>query len=181
MLAGLLALALKSSGFTVQAQQAGLPPGGGPGPQDDGPGHRGQGPPPDGASGTGGWRGHGGTNSTMRGGLQLGPPGRWWDDPDFAASLHLRPEQQTRMDTIFAQNRAALQARYDSLREEERQMQSLTRGAAIDEHTLFGYIDRVSQARAELEKANAHMLLQLRHELSADQITTLDEHRPSLR
>lgn len=117
----------------------------------------------------------------MRGGLQLGPPGRWWDDPDFAGSLHLRPEQQTRMDSIFAENKSTLIARFDSLREEERQLQLMTRGAAIDEHLLFAHIDRVSQARAELEKANAHMLLQLRHELSPDQLSTLDEHRPQPR
>jgi Spy/CpxP family protein refolding chaperone len=115
----------------------------------------------------------------MRGGLQLGPPGRWWDDQDFASTLHLRADQQTHMDTIFAQNKATLLAHYDSLKDEERQLESMTRGANIDERTLFAHIDRVSQARAELEKANAHMLLQIRHELTPDQLNTLDEHRPT--
>jgi Spy/CpxP family protein refolding chaperone len=114
----------------------------------------------------------------MRGGLQLGPPGRWWDDPDFVSTLHLRPEQQTRMDAIFAQNKSTLQADYEALRDEERQLQPLTRGVNIDEHTLFAHIDRLSQARAELEKANVHMLLLLRHELTPDQVSLLDERRP---
>ena len=30
-------------------------------------------------------------SSTMRPGLQLGPPGRWWDDKHFAKDLQLRP------------------------------------------------------------------------------------------
>src|SRR6516225_795456 len=28
-----------------------------------------------------------GTMSTMHGGLQVGPPGRWWDDKKFAESI----------------------------------------------------------------------------------------------
>jgi len=39
--------------------------------------------------------------STMRGGLQLGPPGRWWDDKQFARSLGLDTGQQHRMDDAF--------------------------------------------------------------------------------
>lgn len=114
----------------------------------------------------------------MRGGMQLGPPGRWWDDPSFASDLHLTPGQQTRMDAIFAQNKSTLMARFESLRQEERQLGTISRGANIDEHALFAQIDRVSQARAELEKANAHMLLLLRHELTADQVSALDDLRP---
>ena len=118
------------------------------------------------------------TTSTLPGGLQLGPPGRWWDDAQFAGELHLRAEQQTRMDGIFARSKADLFARYSALRDEEHQLASLTRGTRIDEAVLFAHIDRVSKARAELEKANAHMLLQLRQELTPDQVTTLDAHRP---
>jgi hypothetical protein len=43
----------------------------------------------------------GAASNTMRGGLQLGPPGRWWDDKHFAKTLHLRPEQKKRMDDLF--------------------------------------------------------------------------------
>ena len=114
----------------------------------------------------------------MHGGLHLGPPGRWWDEQDFANSLHLRPDQQTRMDAIFDQNKPTLLARYSSLKDEERQLEPLTRGPNIDERALFARIDRVAQARAELEKANAHMLLLLRHELTADQVNLLDARRP---
>ena len=118
------------------------------------------------------------TTSTMRGGLQLGPPGRWWDDPQFAGELRLSVEQQGRMDAIFARSKADLFARYSALRDEEQQLGSQTGGSKIDEAVLFAHIDRVSKARAELEKANAHMLLQLRQELTPDQVVTLDAHRP---
>jgi hypothetical protein len=50
------------------------------------------------------------------GSLQVGPPGRWWDDKHFARDLKLRPEQQQRMDEIFEQNRGPLLKSYESLR-----------------------------------------------------------------
>src|ERR1700719_482801 len=46
-----------------------------------------------------------GLRSTLRGGLQLGPPGRWWDDKEFAQELGLSAAQARRMDEIFQANR----------------------------------------------------------------------------
>ena len=42
---------------------------------------------------------------------------------------------------------------------------------------LFAQIDRVAQARADLEKATTHLMLQVRKEMDADQITRLDASR----
>ena len=117
------------------------------------------------------------TVSTMRPGLQLGPPGRWWDDKSFAKSLKLRPDQQTRMDSIFEQNRSALVARYQNLQQAESQMEEVSKSPNPDEATLFAGIDRVTQARAELEKATTHYLLQLRKEMDPDQLQRLEKHR----
>ena len=33
------------------------------------------------------------------GGLQIGPPGRWWDNPDFAQKLSISTDQQKRWTT----------------------------------------------------------------------------------
>jgi Spy/CpxP family protein refolding chaperone len=113
----------------------------------------------------------------MRGGLQLGPPGqRWWDDKSFAKSLKLRPDQQARMDTIFTQNRNALLSRYETLDQVENRMAELSNAQSPDEAALFAQIDRVAQARAELEKAKTHMLLEIRKEMDADQLTRLEKH-----
>ena len=119
----------------------------------------------------------GATSNTMRGGLQLGPPGRWWDDKHFAKSLHLRPEQKKHMDDLFDENRPTLVSKYEALQQEESKMDALTRARTLDESALFAQIDRVAQARAELEKANTHLLLQVRKEMDADQITHLDASR----
>jgi len=147
----------------------GPPPGGGMGsgmgsPQypNGGPGPEG-GPPPPGAPG--------------RPGFQFGPPDRWWDDRGFARSLKLRPDQQTRMDAIFEQNRGALSSRLQTLQQAESQMAEIAAAPEPDEAALSAQIDRVAQARAELEKANTHMLLQIRKQMDPDQIARLEGHR----
>ena len=113
--------------------------------------------------------------SDNRAGLQFGPPGRWWDDRGFAKNLKLRPDQQQRMDAIFEQNRGALMARFQGLQQAEAQLDELSKSPAPDEAALFAQIDRVAQARAELEKANTHLLLQIRKEMDAEQIKRLEK------
>jgi len=134
----------------------GVVPGGPPPPQQ--PGQRGQG-------------------AENRPGFQLGPPGRWWDDRATVKSLKLSPEQRTRMDTIFEQNRGALLVRLQGLQQAEAQMDELSRSPAPDEAVLFAQIDRVAQAHAELEKATTHMLLQIRGEMDPEQIKRLEKLR----
>ena len=183
------AFLLASLSLTASAQDHGPggPPPGGP-PAGDGPpngsgmhrhGHPGldypsnhHGSPPPGASSQAS-----GAVSTMRGGLQLGPPGRWWDDSHFAQDLHLRPEQQKRMDSIFEENRGNLVSRYTALQQEESRMEALSRAQNPNEPELDAQIDRVSRARADLEKANTRLLLQIRRQMDADQIARLEEHR----
>ncbi len=142
---------------------------GGP-PPGAGPGFNGGPPPPAG-------QGRPGAEGPGRPGFQFGPPGRWWDDPSFAKSLKLRPEQQTRMDAIFEQNRAVLSTRLQNLQQAESRMQTIATAPEPDESALFAQIDRISQARADLEKANTHMLLQLRKEMDPDQIARLANRR----
>ncbi len=115
--------------------------------------------------------------SSNRGGLQLGPPGRWWDDKKFAKSLGLNSDQQKRMDDVFGQHREALVARYQNRQSAESDLEKLTRSDHPDQAALFTEIDRVAQARAELEKANTRMLLQIRGEMTPEQIDRLEEHR----
>lgn len=181
---------LAAGAATSFAQGRGGPPGGGPG-------GGGMGGPPMGGGGMGGPpipnRNPGGVGgpgfgdipnqqprpqnqpADGRAGLQLGPPGRWWDDRGFAKNLKLRPDQQTRMDAIFEQNRSSLLASFQNVQQAQAQMQELSKSPSPDESALFAQIDRVAQAHAELEKATTHMFLQLRREMDADQIKRLEK------
>jgi len=154
----------------------GGPPFGGQGPGGQGPGVPPMGSPPQSSERGNPDRGSSSGESQAHAGLQLGPPRqKWWDDKSFAKNLKLRPEQQTRMDAIFDQNKGALVSCLQGLQQAEAQMDEITRSRNLDEGALFTQIDRVAQARADLEKANTHMLLQLRKEMDADQIDRLEK------
>jgi Spy/CpxP family protein refolding chaperone len=109
--------------------------------------------------------------------LQVGPPGRWWDDKHFVKQLKLSEDQQRHMDAIFEQNRPMLLKRYEALEQEEQRMEALTHAKTLDETTLFAQIDRIEQARADLGKATLHCQVQLRNELDAGQIARLEDQQ----
>jgi Spy/CpxP family protein refolding chaperone len=192
-LAATLLLLFSLSG-RAHAQHGGGPPGGGGGGQQPG-GQQPGGGQPGGQNQSGGpgnsMPPNGNPNSspppnspgspvsTLRGGLQLGPPGRWWDDDHFAKSLGLNKDQQHRMDAVFKENKAPLLKFYKTLQHEESQLEKLSRAKVLDEAQIDLQIDHVVQARGDLEKANAHLLIEIRKQMTPDQTSRLDEHRPS--
>jgi Spy/CpxP family protein refolding chaperone len=107
-------------------------------------------------------------------GLQLGLGGRWWDDHGTVRKLNLNPDQQRHMDTIFEANKPTLINLYTNYQREELNLANLSHADLQDETKVFAAIDRVSQARTDLEKENAHILLQIRQQLDPQQLDTLD-------
>jgi Spy/CpxP family protein refolding chaperone len=97
------------------------------------------------------------------------PPGRWWTDPAIVQNLALTPEQQKQMDTLFQANRVKLIDLNASLQKEEVLLEPLLDVDHPDEAKVMPQIDRIAQARAELEKANARMLLGFRSVLNQEQ------------
>jgi Spy/CpxP family protein refolding chaperone len=83
------------------------------------------------------------------------------------------------MDDVFTANREMLTRCYKTLQHEQSQLEKLTRNRDADENAIFQQIDRVTAARGELEKANAHVLLLIRKEMTPDQMQKLDEMQAS--
>ena len=107
--------------------------------------------------------------------LQHGPVGRWWDNNKYAHSVGLTSDQQRRMDSVFADNRAALVNGLDALRKAEARLGAVSSMDRPSEGDLNAEIQNVAQARADLEKANAHMVLQIRNEMTAEQLSRMDK------
>ncbi|AXC15352.1 hypothetical protein ACPOL_6108 [Acidisarcina polymorpha] len=103
--------------------------------------------------------------------------GRWWDNPEVAKDLNLGNDQKQKMDDIFQQSRLKLIDLHASLQKEEAILDPLISADAPDEGKILAQIDKVAQARAELEKANARMLLSVRQVLTPDQWTKLKAAR----
>jgi Spy/CpxP family protein refolding chaperone len=186
----LLTACLCMAATMAHAQRGGGAPGGG-GPGGGGPGGGG---PGGGGLGGGGFGGPGGgaggmigaprgnmgergpmaTHMPPRTGLALGLPGRWWDDSRTVRQLNLRSDQQKKMDRVFDANRDQLLDRFTTLQREESRLSSMSAKDLQDQGKVFAQIDRVAGARAELEKENAYILMQIRQQLDADQVTKLD-------
>ncbi|HLY20534.1 MAG TPA: periplasmic heavy metal sensor [Bryobacteraceae bacterium] len=113
----------------------------------------------------------------MERGLRMGPPGRWWSDPALVARLGLSAEQQKKIDAIFQSSRLRLIDLSASLQKEEAILEPLLEADPPEESTILLQIDRIAQARAGLEKANARMLLGFRGVLSQDQWKKLQAER----
>ena len=109
--------------------------------------------------------------------MMPGPAGKWWNNPELARQLNLTADQQKKMDEVFQQNRLRMIDLHAALEREEATLDPLMEAANPDDAKVLPQVDRVAQARAELEKANARLLLGLRHLLTPEQWKTLDSGR----
>lgn len=111
-------------------------------------------------------------------GFHAGPPGRWWTDPGLVQRLGLSSDQQAKIDDLFQRSRLKLIDLRASLQKEEAILEPLLAADHPDEAKILLQIDRIAQARAELEKANARMLLGFRNVLSPEQWKKLQSEGP---
>ena len=137
------------------------------------PGPRPPAPPPQGARGPGNPPPPVRDGGTPLGPLEAGQRGRWWLNPETAQKLNLTADQQKKMDDIFQQHRLTLVDLNASLQKAEIGLEPLLAAGQPDEPKILVQIDHAAQARAELEKAHARMLLGLRRVLTQDQWTKL--------
>jgi len=122
------------------------------------------------AQGPGGGPGFGGHRPPFE--RALGPQGnqgRWWNNPKMVDELKLTDEQRKSMDEIFYQHREKLVDLRGAVEKAELEMEPLMRDDQPNEAKILAQIDKVAQARAELEKANARFLMDLRNKLTPEQ------------
>ena len=110
--------------------------------------------------------------------FQAGPPGRWWTNPAMVQKLELTTDQQKQIEALFQQNRVKLIDLNASVQKEEAILDPMLDADRPDESKVLVQIDRIAQARAELEKANARMLLGFRGVLNPDQWKKLQTGGP---
>jgi periplasmic protein CpxP/Spy len=103
----------------------------------------------------------------------IGMMGKWWNNPELQQKIGITTDQQKRMDDIFQQNRMRLIDLHANLEREEATLDPLISNEQPDENKIVAQIDRVAQARAELEKQNARMLVQFRRTLTPEQWKSL--------
>jgi len=105
--------------------------------------------------------------------------GRWWNNPELAERLSVTAEQKQKIDDIVFKHKLNLIDLHAALQKAETIMEPLMAADQPDEAKILAQIDRIAQARAELEKANARMLLAIRQVLTPEQWKKLQEEHPS--
>ena len=95
--------------------------------------------------------------------------GRWWNNPRVVERLKLTDDQRKAFDQILLEHRESLIDLHANLEKAELKLEPLVRDDQPNEGAILAQIDKVAQARAELEKANARYLLALRSKLTPDQ------------
>ena len=112
--------------------------------------------------------------------LMAGRPGRWWGNPEMVQKLGLSTDQVKKMDDIFQQFRLQLIDLNANLQKQELILEPLVSADQPEESKILAQIDKVVQARAELEKSNARMLLGVRRVLSQEQWQKLKADAPTM-
>ena len=106
-----------------------------------------------------------------------GLSGTWWRNRNNIALLSLTEEQQQKMDDVFQQFRIKLIDLKATLEKEEAILEPLMKAERLDEVKVGMQIDKVADARAELEKGNARMLLGIRVALTPEQWAKLNSSK----
>ena len=117
----------------------------------------------------------------MHPGSRIVPPGEWWKNADTIQKLSLTEDQQKKMDGIFQQSRLTLIDLKANLEKQEVLLEPMLNANPPDSAKALAQISKVADARAELEKTNAKMLLGIRSVLTADQWTKLQTRERSSR
>ena len=109
------------------------------------------------------------------GGVQFGPVGRWWDDRSVIRTVGISSDQKRKLDSVFDSNKPAILAAYKNFLNEQSKLAAVSKDPNADQAKVFAAIDAVNQARAALQKTTAQMYIELKRQMSAEQIEQVEK------
>jgi Spy/CpxP family protein refolding chaperone len=103
--------------------------------------------------------------------------GQFWNNPNMVKQLNLTDDQRRAMDGILQDHKMKLIDLRANLQKAEVALGPMMKADMPDQKAIEAQIDKVVMARADLEKANARFLLDLRMQLKPDQWKQLQTMR----
>ena len=105
----------------------------------------------------------------------------WWTDNALMTRLGLTDLQKQRIEGSFQSYRQSLTSAKDSLEREEAQLSRLLDADSVDRSAVLLQINKVIQARGEMERVNAAMTVEMREQLTRTQWTQLQSQQNGTR
>jgi Spy/CpxP family protein refolding chaperone len=99
------------------------------------------------------------------------PPGKWWKRPRIVQLLKLAPEQQDKLEEIFARNRKAFVDLKADVEKNQIDVEDLIAKKDADSRKVSAAIDSLEQSRSKLRKSMAMMFLEQKNVLTQQQWT----------
>jgi Spy/CpxP family protein refolding chaperone len=113
------------------------------------------------------------------GGAGLGmPPGPWWKNSMIVQKINLSDAQVQQIESIFQQDRTNLENAGRGVKEAEMALRPLINSQQLNDAQVEAQLETVLQARMNLERTHAQMLLAIRKVLTLDQWTALQAMGP---
>lgn len=109
------------------------------------------------------------------------PEGKWWKRPRVAAEIGLTREQTEEIERIFVRARGRLIDRKAELEKRQGELQDSIEDESADRESIAEKVDAVENARAELQKTRALMLIDMKRVLRQDQWERLKEIQQAAR
>jgi hypothetical protein len=93
----------------------------------------------------------------------------WWTNPALVERLGLTEDQKARIERAYENHRLQIMSTTEQLEKEEALLKKLLEAEPLDRNAILAQIDRVVQARGELERTNSVMTLEMREVLTPAQ------------
>ena len=106
------------------------------------------------------------------------PDGKWWKHQGFAAEIGLTPEQSSEIEKIFVRSRTRLIDLKADLEKKQLTLQESMEDRSADRKVVEKKIEAVENARAELQKTRALMILDMKQVLKPEQWERLMQKHP---
>lgn len=106
------------------------------------------------------------------------PPGPWWKNSEIVQKINLSDAQVQQIEGIFQQDRTTLETAGRALKDAEMALKPMIDAEPLNDAQINAQLDTIAQARMNLEKTHAQMLLAIRHVLTHDQWTALQAIGP---
>lgn len=105
------------------------------------------------------------------------PPGKWWKRAPIVESLQLSPEQQQRLDEVFAKNRRAFVDLKADVDRRTIDLEDLLAARSVEPRRVAAASEALEQARARLGKARTMMVVEIRGVLTEEQWRQIVDRR----